>query len=319
MKKVLVSGATTPLGREVVDRLRRTPDVETILAVGFEPANGFSMACGRGCHVRFERADLTKPRRLHDLLYGPAVDLRIDTVIHTAFHRSPFKVGRRAHLLNVDATRELVRLAEAHPTIEQLVFRSWAEVYRVGSGEALVIGEDHPLELSQLAPQWIRDRVEADLAMCARMGMSKLRIMVLRCAECLADGTGSQLYDYLKSWVCLRPVGFDPMINVISLQDLARALVLAARHPAQGIVNIPGKDTMPLSEVIYAAGRREVPMPDQLLERLYALRRRVLGTEFRYDLNRGRFHLGGVLDGARAKTMLGYEPRTAAVQERSEP
>jgi hypothetical protein len=42
---------------------------------------------------------------------------------------------------------------------------------------------------------------------------------------------------------------------------------------------------------------------------LYRLRRRVAGFDFRYDMNRSRFHFGGVLDGTRAREQLGYTPR----------
>ena len=40
-----------------------------------------------------------------------------------------------------------------------------------------------------------------------------LDILVLRMAEVLAPGTGSQMYDYLQSKICFRPIGFDPMLN----------------------------------------------------------------------------------------------------------
>ena len=33
------------------------------------------------------------------------------------------------------------------------------------------------------------------------------------------------------------------------------------------------------------------------------------GTQFRYDLNLGRFHFSGIADGTRALETLGYEPR----------
>ena len=42
--------------------------------------------------------------------------------------------------------------------------------------------------------------------------------------EALAPGTGSQLYDYLESPVCLRPAGYDPMVNLLTIEDAALAL-----------------------------------------------------------------------------------------------
>ena len=45
-----------------------------------------------------------------------------------------------------------------------------------------------------------------------------------------------------------------------------------------------------------------------MLAPLYALRRYSSGFDFRYDLARVRFHLGGVLDGTKALKKLGYRP-----------
>ena len=64
-------------------------------------------------------------------------------------------------------------------------------------------------DVGDVAP--VRDvhRVEADLAVCACIGRSPLVVTVLRCAECFAPSSGSQLWDYLQSRVCLRPMGYD--------------------------------------------------------------------------------------------------------------
>jgi UDP-glucose 4-epimerase len=128
-------------------------------------------------------------------------------------------------------------------------------------------------------------------------------------AEIVAGGLGSQLWDYLSSRVCLRPLGFDPMINVLSIEDAVAAILRALGSSGRGVFNIPGFDTLPLSRLIARWGRLDVPVPGPLLAPLYWLRTRTVGFEFRYDLNLGRFHLGGVLDGARARAVLGYQPR----------
>ena len=143
------------------------------------------------------------------------------------------------------------------------------------------------------------------------MGMSDLSIAVLRCAECLAPKTGSQLYDYLESRVCFRPMGYDPVVNLISEDDLGHALMLAARSTAQGIFTIPGATTLPLSEIIRRRGRAQVPVPGPAMAPLYAARRAVIRSNFDYSLNRGRLHFGVVLSGARAESILGYRPRSS--------
>jgi UDP-glucose 4-epimerase len=119
---------------------------------------------------------------------------------------------------------------------------------------------------------------------------------------------GSQLYDYLASRVCLRPLGFDPMLNLITIEDAVRALVLALDKPANGIFNIPGADTLPLRRAIRLWGRTGLALPGPLLAPLYAVRASALSMEFRYDMNHRRFHFSAILDGRRARDVLGYAP-----------
>jgi UDP-glucose 4-epimerase len=245
---------------------------------------------------------------MHETLFGAARDLGIDVVVHMAMHRAN-EFGARVHAQNVEMLRGLLAMAERHPTLRRLVFRSWAEVYRVDPHLPTVITEDHPLEFSRDAPQWVRDRVEADVLACTRMGVSPLEVVVLRCSELLAPHTGSQLHDYLSGRVCLRSLGFDPMLNVLSLPDAADAFLRALRAGGvQGVFNVPGADTLPLSECIRLWGRPELPVPGPLLAPVYSLRRRLRGAQFSYRINRGRFHLATVLDGTHAREVLGYVP-----------
>jgi nucleoside-diphosphate-sugar epimerase len=303
--RVLVTGATTPLGRGLLAELLADEGTERVLAVGIEPEHGL----GSDPRLEYHRVDLTRPRALRALLYGPARDAAVDTVIHTARHRRAHDGGRRVRRLNVEATRGLLRACEGHPTVERFVFRSGSEVYAVRAHLPDLVREDQPLNLGSDLPQWVRDRVEADVAVSTRSGLSRLRIVVLRFAEIFAADTGSQLFDYLRSRVCLRPMGYDPMLNLVSIPDAARALTLAARRPdAQGVFNIPGADTLPLSRLIERVERVDVPLPGPVLGPLYVARALTRGTDFRYDLNRWRFHFSALPDGAHARAALGYEP-----------
>ena len=302
--RVMVTGATTPLGAAIIDHLVRARDVEILLAIGREPE-----AATRDERITYRSRDLTSPRRVRDLLWGDARALGITTVIHAMQHRSAHDAGRHTRAQNVDATRELVTACGEHPTIRRFVYRSFADVYAPQRNTQDLIDEETPLDFDPRRPQWVRDRVEADMAVCAHLGGS-LEIAVLRCAEILAPDVGSQLWDYLLSRVCLRPLGFDPMLNLLSLEDAATAFGAAVESAEIGSFNIPGLDTLPLSRAIAESGRMNVAIPAPLLAPLYRLRHAVRGYDFRYDLNARRFHIGGVLDGRRARTALGYVPRT---------
>jgi UDP-glucose 4-epimerase len=306
MGAVLVIGATTPLGTRLLEALLAEDGGDPILAAGAE-ADPPRPALARPDRIRYEHLDLTRARPVKSLLFGPARALGVDTVIHAALHRSAAR-ARHAHAQDVEGTRALLDAAERHPTIRRFVFRSYASVYAIDPRRPTLIDEQHPLDFSTAAPDRVRDRVEADVTVCTRIAESRLAIAVLRCAEILAPDMGSQLHDYLGSRVCLRPLGFDPMLNLLSLEDAARALVLALRSDRRGVFNVPGADTLPLSRAVALWGRRDVPVPGPLLGALYRLRATTLGMEFRYDVNFTRFHFGAVLDGAKVEQLLGYRP-----------
>lgn len=310
MSATLVTGASTPLGRALLRRLLDDPSVHHVVGTGPEP----TLPPPHLDPARFTwiQTDLTRARSVRRLLYGPVRTHGVQTVIHTAQHRAARDRGQRIHRLNVEATRLMLELAEDHDTVVRFVLRSYGEVYRTHADQPDILPESHPLDMRPSASQWVRDRVEADLTACARMGMSRLRVIVLRLAEVCAPGVGSQLHDYLRSRVCLRPIGFDPMVNLLSLPDAARALHLASTLADSGIYNIPGYDTLPLSEVIRHAGRVAVPLPGPALGPLYRLRALTRRTDFDYHMNALRLHFNGLLCGARAQA-IGYTPRTPIV------
>lgn len=301
---VMVTGADAPVGERLVRDLLDDSRVDRILAVPWKEAEHLP----HDDRLTVVPVDLSSSRRVHELLFGRARDLDIDVIAHTQLHRSARDENERVHRYNVDAVRSLLSLSERHPSIRRMVMRSDAAVYQIQRDLPVLIAEHHPLNMTGKAPQWIRDRVEADVTACTRMGMSRLEMVVLRTAEVLAPGTGSQLYDYLESTICLRPAGFDPMLNVLTILDCAAAIQKAIHNDAQGVFNIPGADTLPLTAAIRAWGRLGVPVLGAVLSPAYRLRSHLTGRDFRYGMNRRRFHYSGVLDGTRAREVLGYVP-----------
>jgi nucleoside-diphosphate-sugar epimerase len=99
------------------------------------------------------------------------------------------------------------------------------------------------------------------------------------------------------------------MLNIISVRDVVEAILLAVFGDRQGIYNIPGADTLPLSRLVRLCRRIRFPAPGPLLKPLYAARAIATGTDFRYDQNYFHMHFGGVLDGSRAREELGFVPR----------
>lgn len=305
-RKVLVTGGETTLGRAIAEALARDPAVHSVLCVHapHAPSSALPEGAPRVMHVPL---DLGRPREVRDLLFSERARA-ISAVVHapSAFGQPPPSAHARRGV--VQATEHLLRVCDEQPQIARFVYVGSGSVYRIDTDEPTLIDENHPLELAASAPQSVRERIEADLVVCARIGVSRLSIAVLRCAEILAPGTGGQLHDYLGSRVCLRPLGYDAMLNVLSLHDVANAARLATLSHERGVFNIPGLDTLPLTELIHRAGKLGVPLPGPALAPLYRLRALTTAFRFRYAPERQRFHFGAILDGREAKRAFDYAP-----------
>ena len=302
-REILVTGGHTSTGRAVAAALASDPAVHRVVSV-HAAQRAVPPSSARLRHVC---ADLTRGRELRDLLFADATR-GLNCIVHVAARSRTKKSRRDAPPALIEATQRLLLTAEEQPSIERFVMLSSADVYRIDSSEPTLIDEDHPLELSPDASKSLRERVEADLLACARIGVSRIQIAVLRCSPILAPDGHGQLQDYLGSRVCLRPLGFDPMLNVLSIEDAAAAVALAVRSTARGVFNVPGLDSLPLSELIHETGRIGLALPGPALLPLYGLRALTTGFRFRYAAQRKLFHLGSVLDGGRALRVLGYAP-----------
>lgn len=307
---VIVTGGASTLTRALASNLLASREVHSVVVV-HEPGAALPNADVPGLlHVT---ADLSRRRDVQNLLQGIGMTERVDTIVHACLQPGAREHGARAFRLNVESTRHLLAVAEEEAHIKRFVLRSFQDVYRVERDSPILIDETQPLELSARTPQALRNHAEADLLACSRMVDSRVQIVVLRLADVLAPGVFSQLHDYLSSKVCLRALGYDPMLNVLSLADAERALRLAVFSEAIGIFNIPGQDTLPLSELIHRAGRIGIALPGPILAPLYELRARLTPLRFHYEADRLRFHRSCILEGTKARERLHYSPQVSAL------
>ncbi len=300
---VLLTGASSDLGQRLAAALASDERVGSILAL-VEP--GVALPSLRARKLSYQAIDLTHERAVKHLLLSSEAKA-LTHIMHLAMHRDPNLHGRHPHRLNVDALRILFSLAEEHPRLQHFIFRSWGEIYELHSDLPTVLDEDHPIDFSASRPQWLRDRVAADQFLCAKLGISRLKIRILRCADCLAPGYGSQLYAFLSSTPCMVPLGYDPVVNVLSPDDLVDALKRACFSDELGVFTIPGSDSMPLSDLMDRCHRAVLPLPGPILNWVDRVKHRLVQSAFRYDISRAFFHYGGVMTGVRAQRLLGYE------------
>jgi UDP-glucose 4-epimerase len=77
-----------------------------------------------------------------------------------------------------------------------------------------------------------------------------------------------------RPWVM---AGFDPMVQLIHMEDVARAMIDALRPEAKGVYNVVGPGEVPLSAVLKELKRSPIPVP-------HPIARPLLKAMFRYRL-----------------------------------
>lgn len=91
----------------------------------------------------------------------------------------------------------------------------------------------------------------------------ELCIVRLRCAPLL--GIASPLARYLDQPQPLMIAGFNPVLQLLHVDDAATAFVRATQTPARGAYNLAAEDTVTLAQLIRLGGRQPLPVLEPFL------------------------------------------------------
>ena len=117
-RNVLITGASSPLGEFLVERLLSDYRVEKIVAVCDQ---GAPLTLPDNERLMSVQVKIRKQRKLHDLLFGPARESEVDVLIHASKVFSANREGAAVHRYNVETVRSILNFAERHPTIKRLI------------------------------------------------------------------------------------------------------------------------------------------------------------------------------------------------------
>lgn len=311
-KAVLVTGPATAMGRALLRYLYYDPNIRYILAIGIEPRPYyFEQFDERRFH--YARTDITREREMKNLFYSNMFkDLNIDAVVHLAIRNRPDETNPEvAHKLNLQGTRNVLDFSLESPTIRKFIFRSSHAVYRADPANPVFLDESADLNFDVRANRWIKDRVDAELLCRTKMDNPRLKIVILRFSNLVGRGVHQYMNSYINSRLPLHPMGFNPMVNLLHPRDAVRAIQLALEKDVSGVFNIPGKQTGPLKEICRINGSKSIPLPPgKLLRAAYWLQRALKVTDFYYEADPDRLVFPILLDGTRAREILGYEPQS---------
>ena len=301
-RRVLITGVTGTVARQLAEELLLDPTVEKVVGVdtGEEPYYFRDLDRRR---FLFKRTNVLQRRELQNLFLADDLrDARVDTVVHAA---AAAPGGGSA----VEGTRLLLEWCEALEHVRHVIYLSSWSVYHLRASLGAHVNERAELNFADDAPASVQEQVDTDLACRAAMDSESLQVAIVRAAPIVGRNINSPLNQLLESPFCPLLAGFDPMVNPIHARDVVGALHRLVRRPQQGIFNVAGKDVAPLSFFARAARCRRVTLPAPLLKPVARTMRRLKMTRFDERSGLEQLKYGCLLDTSRAREELGFEPQ----------
>ena len=293
MKRILVTGAATWTGGELIGRLERQKDIELIAVDEISPSAEFASP--------FHRYELDNPEFAHFV-----IDSRPDALIHLqTVDRSAMLGGRRAHDEAVVGAQALFGAIRRCKAIRHVVVRSHLCVYGMGPRSPSVVFEDADLHARRSRFAEDLKTVENFTADAARV-RTDVAFTTLRFAPIFGANVNNPLSRYLRLPVVPTRFGYDPRMQLISGNDAVGALAHTIAEPQPGVFNIAAPGQLFLSRILRLGKRLAQPLP----RRAYDVA--VKGMS-RADLHlpqhiKRLVHHGMVADTRRMTEVLGFAP-----------
>jgi UDP-glucose 4-epimerase len=231
----------------------------------------------------------------------------VDAVIHLGIMHDPRMPFSEAHSFNVVGTQKLLDLCVRHG-VKKVVVLSSANVYGPLPDNSNFLTEETPLMAADRFSD-VRDLIEVDMyAQSFVWRHPDIETVILRPVNIVGPTVRNAPSNYLRLERPLTVMGFDPMIQLIHEEDVARALIMALRPGVRGVYNVTGPGEVPLSAVMRELGRSPLPVPDFLLRP--ALKRLFRAGVVSFppeELDHIQYLC--VVDGSRAAREMGWAPR----------
>ncbi|MEW5740181.1 MAG: SDR family oxidoreductase [Myxococcota bacterium] len=290
---VVVTGISGNLGRVVAKQLHLT---ERVLGIDRRPF------VGRPKDVEHVQVDLRKKKT--DEVFRKN---RVKAIIHMGILHDPRMSAEDHHSFNVLGTTRVLECAAKYG-VKKVVVLSSANVYGPSPDNSNFLTEDAPLMAASRFPS-VRDLIEVDmLAHGFFWRHPEIETVVLRPVHIVGPSIKNAPSNYLRlerPWVMS---GFDPMVQLIHMEDVARALIEALEPGRKGVYNVVGPGEVPLSAVFRELGHRPRSVP-------HIVARPLLSTLFKYHLasyppeELDHIQFLCMVDGSRWAKETGWAPR----------
>jgi len=292
VKKVVITGISGRLGRIVARRLHHELGWR-IVGLDRRPMPG------RPKDIELHQVDL-RSKKARDVFRDA------DALVHLGVMHDPRARPAELYSWNITGTAKLLEYCQAH-AVPKVVLLSSANVYGPRPDNPQFLTEDAPLLAAQRFPA-MRDLVEIDHLVSTFLWRAReLETVVLRPVH-IVGPVHNAPSNYLR--IDRPPVllGFDPMVQLVHVLDVAEAIVQALVPGRRGIYNIVGPGEVPLSAILKELGREGRWIPHPLAKPLLSLAFAIGVSSFPVaELDFIRYVC--MVDGRRAAAELGFRPR----------
>jgi UDP-glucose 4-epimerase len=141
-------------------------------------------------------------------------------------------------------------------------------VYGPSPNNSNFLTEDSPLMAAERFSE-VRDLISVDMyAQSFFYRHPDIETVILRPVQIVGPTIKNAPSNYLRLPYPWALVGFDPMVQLIHVEDVCSAMVAALRGGVRGVYNVVGPGEVPLSVVLRELGRRPLPVPHFLARAL---------------------------------------------------
>ena len=296
-KVVAVTGSSGYIGAKLLEHLEETPGLGKMVAFDTRPLPAPIH------NIASFRRDISTPIDEELNLH------RVSTLVHLAFSRrsSP---NRRDGAIASERNREMlssITRSCSRANIGHLIYLSSHTVYGARPDNPLPMNEDSPL---RPAPgfQYANEHLRAERALTEfAHTMPEMKLTIFRCPAVLGTMAGIGL---LREFYFPGPLGasdYNPPLQFVYDDDLARILCLAITRELPGVFNVPGEGVVFLRELDEALAMRQFLLPSGLARPV----NRLTGGGFTTaDHNLTRWPI--LLSAARLHSATGYRFRHTA-------
>ncbi len=290
---IVITGISGNLGRLITKRLHTE---HSIIGIDQRPFKN------KPKDVIHHRIDARR-RKAEDIFRSNP----IRALINLGLVHRPGQTGRNYREWNTLGTIKLLDYCQRYG-VAKVVLMSTAYVYGTLPTHSNFLTEDAPLSSNTDYPE-MQALIEWDMyAQSFFWKHPEIETVILRPVHVVGPNVRNAPTNYLRLKRPPTLLGFDPMIQLMHEDDLIQAILLAMEPGRRGVFNIVGPGELPLSRVLEELGRTPIPIPHPLAGFMLKMLWRLGLAPFPPgELPHLRFQC--MVDGSRAKEILGYRPR----------